>query len=869
MSDALLDLDGTDWVLREALGETWRWYVDAPLGMLHNNVSDAARDAVRTPGWLPATVPGSVVHDLTLAGELPDPYVGRQSRASEWTGTRSWVQRRDVALGELPAGEHRVLELDGVDPEGLVLWDGVELGRTETLYRPARFAVPDSAAGAGTHRLAIVLAPVRPEEPQVGRTERVRQHRPRMNEGWDFCPRFPHQGVWRSVRLVTARTHLSAVQVTSRLSNDGARGVVTAALELDPGHDPSRVRLEVVDLAGELVASADVTALAGSDALTIAAAVTRPRHWSPRRLGSPVTYRVRVLVDEEQQPRWEGTTGFRDARLVRAPGAPEGSLPYCVEVGGRRVPAVGWNWAPAEAQHGATTPERVRHLVDLAARSGALLLRVWGGGLVETEEFYEACDEAGLLVWQEFSQSSSGMQSAPARDDAFIETLRRDAEVLVPRRTHHPSLLIWGGGNELDEGGAPLSDERSPALAALHEVVDRLDGGRAWLPTSPSGPLFHYRPDPQNLESDEHHDVHGPWEHQGLEAQHALYDTATALAHTEFGVEGMANRRSLQHLVAPEDRWPTDRGNPVYRHLGEWWDNAPLVQRSFGGQLRDVDSMLRASQLMQSTGLQYAVEADRRRWPRCSMVLPWQLAESYPNAWCTSVVDHRGDPKPAFHAVSRAFGAERVTLRTATSVWSGRDTLEAELWLWSEPGRPTGTTVTGRLLDLSGTVLAETTWLVPAAVDDPSPVGALRVRADRLPADVMLLWQAVWTEPGGAVIDEELALTSTGPTWEPLLDLPAATVSVELRAAAGPDPDQAVVRVRHRAGPAVVGLTLGDDRPYEAPGWAVVSGDPRPLLPGGERDLSVRWLGARTGRALRIDSWNAGTVRLDLEGLLG
>src|SRR5690606_24889869 len=96
------------------------------------------------------------------------------------------------------------------------------------------------------------------------------------------------------------------------------------------------------------------------------------------------------------------------------------------------------------------------------------------------------------------------------------------------------------------------------------------------------------------------------------------------MAHTEFGVEGMANRRVWEALVPAEDRWPVGRDNPVYRHLGEWWNNADLVQACFGGRLYDAEEFRRASQFLQTTGLAYAVEADRRRWPHCSMVIPWQ-----------------------------------------------------------------------------------------------------------------------------------------------------------------------------------------------------------------------------------------------------
>ena len=151
----------------------------------------------------------------------------------------------------------------------------------------------------------------------------------------------------------------------------------------------------------------------------------------------------------------------------------------------------------------------------------------------------------------------------------FVSALRDDARHVVPRLRRHPSLAIWGGGNELDVDGS------EPALVALREVVEALDPGRPWVPSSPSR---------------DGRDLHGPWEHQGLREHPRHYESRRADLHSEFGVEGMTNRRALEALIAEEHRWPADRSNPVYAHLGAWWNNAPLVQACFGGRLDGIDA---------------------------------------------------------------------------------------------------------------------------------------------------------------------------------------------------------------------------------------------------------------------------------------
>lgn len=800
----MIDLDGADWRVREALGENWRWYVDTPVGA----------------PWLPATVPGSVVTDLWRAGELPDPYHGRNSRAAEWTGTRSWVYRHDVDLPALRDGEWATLQLDGIDPSGRVFCDGHELARVDGLYRPVRVRLATGPVAAATHRLAVVVDPVPASVPQVGRTEEVSVHRPRMNEGWDFCPRFPHQGIWRHARIVIGAVQLADLAVRTELDDAGTGHVLVDAVV--EGECP--VRAQLIDSAGYVVAE-EV-----GDPPRLELTIADPARWWPRGFGPQATYTVVLWLAD--QPVATRIVGFRSATMLPNPGAPASALAYTAVVNDVVIPLLGWNWVPADAQHGAVDERCVRHLVELAAESGARLLRVWGGGLVETEEFYRACDEAGLLVWQEFSQSSSGISSEPASDAAFVVMMVEEAEIVVPARAHHPSLLLWDAGNELGADGTPLDEARSPVIAALADAVARLDPGRAWLPTSPSGPQ---------------HDVHGPWEHQGLTGQHTLYNAGTSLAHTEFGVEGMTNRRALATLVSERDQWPTGKTNPVYRHLGEWWNNTELLRESFGDRLSDVESIRRASQLLQATGLGYAVEADRRRFPYCSMILPWQLNESYPNAWCTSAVDHRGEPKPAFHAVARAFAPQRVTVRVPSSVGAGK----AEGWVWSERGVAAGSRVVARLRDADGTVLGEACWEIDEPVREPHAVGTLSVESP--PRDAVVVWDLTWFSADGEQIDRELVLACTGTDFAPLLDLGLAQLSVDVF------PSTMEVVVTHLAGPVVVGLRIADDRPGDATGWIIASGDPRPLLPGEQRTFTIR------GGGVLLESWNTEPVRIDLD----
>jgi beta-mannosidase len=845
-------LDGAGWRIKGHLG-------------LESALRAAERPTDDGPGWHPATVPGSVLDDVVRAGEAADPYVGRTSLLVEWVPERAWTYRRTIdQLPPVLDEDRAILRFDGVDHACHVFLGGRAVGRHAGMFVPFELDVSDAirAAGDGPLDLAVVVEPAPESEPQVGRTSRVRIHKSRMVYGWDFCPRLIHQGIWQPVRLdVVGPQRIVDVVARTALDDDLRRARVDVDVRLEATQPlPARLIVELVGHTGAR-AEVDIDVSAGESHERVSLDVVKPVLWWPNGLGASVVERLTVrlrgprgCLDERSVP-----LGFRRLELRPNEGAPPGARPYTFAVNGRPFYVNGWNWTPLDALYGVARPARLDHLLRLAADANVNLLRVWGGGLIESEAFYDACDRLGILVWQEFSQSSSGIESEPSTEPAFVDLMRREAEAIVPLRRNHPSLAVWCGGNELEGADGPLDDD-APVLAGLKDVVARLDPGRPWLPTSPSGPRFHNRLDVIAADPDGLHDVHGPWEHQGLRDQYRLYNAGTSLFNSEFGVEGMANRRTHEALIPPADRWPPTRANAVYRHLGDWWINEPLVQEAFGGRLGDLESLRRASQFLQAEGLRYAVEANRRRWPRNSGSIPWQFNESYPNAWCTAVVDHRGDPKPAYWAVRRAYRSTMIAAELDRVAVGSDDRLSIQLWAWSSDTGRRGLTAAWRVVDVEGCPVGE------AGVSGESRVELGGDRAVRV-GEQLLLEMAdppplfcldLWLE------DEQRRaratnryLLSGSSDFGALLDLAPARLEVRVEG------DR--LDLGHAAGPAAVGVTIEDDRPIEAPGWVEPDDNAFDLLPGEERLVRVSWAAAPTARRrLRVSAWNVEPIVIEV-----
>jgi beta-mannosidase len=467
-------------------------------------------------------------------------------------------------------------------------------------------------------------------------------------------------------------------------------------------------------------------------------------------------------------------------------------------------------------------------------------LRVWGGGLIERDAFYEHCDRLGILVWQEFSQSSSLLDNRPSADPEFVEMLEAEARAIVPRLRNHPSLALWCGGNELsDTGGRPL-DESEPALAALGAVVRELDPDRLFLPTSPSGPEFGNTLELIRTAPDSMHDVHGPWEHQGLEGQHTLWNAATSLLNSEFACEGMPNLWTFRRYVT-EELWPATKDNPAWAHRGDWFINEAVVQRCFGG-VSGVEELARASQYLQAHGLRVALEANRRRRPRNSGSIVWHFNEPFPAGYSTSIVDYDTHPKPAYYAVARAYVPLLVAATLPATAWTGEREFEAEPWVSSFEGAGEGL-LSVRLLGVDGRVLASCEHKVRWPDEGMGSAERVRYAPAAIPEGLFLF---------DLRLDERAAaryLLVRGPDLGPMLRVPKTVLRARSLASG--------VVLSNAGATAAIEVRLRE--PVPAP-TALVADSGFTLLPGESRQVHIYWPAGRG--VLLAEAWNAETVQI-------
>jgi beta-mannosidase len=336
--------------------------------------------------------------------------------------------------------------------------------------------------------------------------------------------------------------------------------------------------------------------------------------------------------------------GFTTVEWTACEGAPPGADPWLCLVNGRQTFLQGVNWTPIRPNFADVTDDQYRHLLSLYRDMGCTLLRVWGGAVLEKEIFYSLCDEYGLLVWQEFPLSSSGLDNRPPDSAAAVEEMAEIVESYIERRGHHVSLAIWCGGNELQDG-APITFDH-PMISRIADIVGRRDPDRRFLPSSPSGPRF--SADAADFGKGVHWDVHGPWKVGGeLDGEWRRYwEQNDALFHSEVGVSGASPASIIRGYKGNLPELPGTRENPLWRR-SSWWIDWPFFLAEHGREPADLEEYVAWSQDRQRHGLAVAAEATRARFPRCGGFLVWMGHDSFPCTVNLSVVDFDGRLKPA------------------------------------------------------------------------------------------------------------------------------------------------------------------------------------------------------------------------------
>ncbi len=355
---------------------------------------------------LAALVPGTSHTVLLDAGLIPDPYRDANEVALQWMFDVDWRFSRLLRLAHADSEERVEIVFEGLDTVAEIRIDGELLEQTRNMHRSYRVDVTRFADGR-EHVLTVDLLSATAyaesererlgERPSTYPTPFNYMRKMACSFGWDWGPDLRTAGIWRPVRVERwSPARLAAVRPIVRV--DGATGMVDLQVDIVGGTDaPLTLTARVGD------GSASSVTVTGAETARLSVAVPDARLWWPAGYGEQPLYPVEVaLVDQagESLDTWRHRVGFRSIQLHTSDD--EWGTSFRLDVNGTAVFVKGVNWIPDEHFLTRITRDRLAARLTQAREANANLIRVWGGGIYESDDFYDLCDELGLLVWQDF-----------------------------------------------------------------------------------------------------------------------------------------------------------------------------------------------------------------------------------------------------------------------------------------------------------------------------------------------------------------------------------------------------------------------------------------------------------------------------------
>ncbi|MFT3861021.1 glycoside hydrolase family 2 protein [Micropruina sp.] len=637
-----LDLGALDWTVR--------------LLSLRAAPATLAPDAdvvARATAGVPARVPGCVHTDLLAAGLIPEPFLDGAEEEVRWIGESDWRYQAWIDLPDLGTDARDELVLEGVQTCARVLIDDRPVASLASMHREHR--IDPGPVSSGRHLLTLdfasaALAMIDADDGTLPYDWAYPYNRVRImasSVGWDWGPTMVSAGLWRSARWERWTGARLSTSVHTELSGDRSEGAVVVDVDLAGACGTVEVVVDGRTVAGGING-------AGQVRVTMAS----PRLWWPAGEGSQDRYHVEVrLVGTDQVARHR--VGFRHVELDLSPD--EHGEAFRLVVNGRALFARGANWIPNDALIARAGSHRER--VEQARAAHLNLLRVWGGGVYEDDRFYQACDELGVLVWQDFAFACAAYPETPE----MVAEVEQEARFQVRRLRSHPAVVLWNGSNEALQGWA---DWDWPARVGdqgwgehyyrrlLPDVVAVEHPGTPYLPSSPFSTLAG-----AGANTDSSGTVH-LWDQWNVR-DHASYREHLPRFVAEFGHQAPAMTSTLLAATRGREglRLPCVAGRQkqpegMERIRARMEGNLPsprTLEASF-------DDWSWAAQLNQADALTTAIEHFRSHWPRTAGAVVWQFNDCWP-AVSWSIIDHAGRLKPGYHAVKRAFSPRLVSLQ--------------------------------------------------------------------------------------------------------------------------------------------------------------------------------------------------------------
>lgn len=630
--------------------------------------------------FIPATVPGAVQLDFAKARNYGSHAYAENWKDYLWMEDNYYTYKTSFKKPKIGSDERVYFISKGIDYEFDIFINNKKIFSQEGMFTWVRLDLTDELSD--NNELKIILHPIPKSRPvPLDRSQADHSVKPAVSYSWDWHPRLVPLGIWDDTYLEVQKTaHVDDVWVDYELNEKLDEAKINVSIN---GRNVGNTsyRWSISDKNGIKVADSNgkTASLQNED---FKMTLSSPKLWWPHDYGDPYLYTSTFeLIDADGTVIQEikQKVGFKRVRLVMNEGTwsePKGypmsrsNAPAQFEVNGVNIFAKGTNWVNPEIFPGIITYQRYDELTDRALDANFNTLRVWGGGIVNKESFYELCDEKGLLVWTEFPLACNNYPDDPH----YLRILKQEATSIVNRIKKHASLALWSGGNELFNSWSGMTDQSLP-LRLLNSITYKLNPEIPFIPTSPVVGMGH---------------GHYVFRDQNTgEEVYSVMKKAHMTAYTEFGMPSPSSVEILKKIIPANELWPPKEGTSWESHhafkawQGETW-LMPTMLEDYFGAIDNLEDLVRYGQLVQCEGYKAIYEEARRQKPYCAMALNWCYNEPWPTAANNCLINYPNIPKPAFYAVSNACRPVCASARITKFKWKEGENFTTQLWMLND-----------------------------------------------------------------------------------------------------------------------------------------------------------------------------------------
>src|SRR3989339_180205 len=614
-------------------------------------------EEIKSGKQFPAEVPGTIHTDLLNNRLIEDPFYSDNELRLNWISECDWIYQTKFDFHS-DTKNNVDLVFEGIDTIGEIYLNNRRLDSTNNMFLTYSYNVKNILKSTDNTLKIILKSPVQyalQQEKKYGKlpvalnSSRVYIRKAQYSFGWDWGPSFPTTGIWRKVYLeewtnakiesVTFNTsklgkNYAQVEVDVRITNSQSNNI-SLLLSLSDGKNIYEKKIPIQRL----------------NNYKTNFRIKDPKLWWPNEEGDQNLYLLHVKIIDNKNlvvDEMVRNVGIRKIELILQD--KKGST-FKFRVNHKDIYCKGVNWIPADSFLPRVTHKKYSELLTYAKSANMNIVRVWGGGVYEADEFYDICDQLGLLVWQDFMFACG---SYPENDE-FIANVREEVTQNVLRLQHHACLALWCGNNENEWiwfQEQKTSYKKMPGYkiyhSIIHVILKKIDSERPYWPSSPFG----IDNDPNSFNSGNTHQ----WNIWSRWIDYTAVKNDRSLFVTEFGFQGPANKDTLEKYLPDENRSISDN---IFEYHNKQIEGPERLIKFLSSHLpvnTEWDDFWYLTQLNQAFALKTCLEYWRTNG-RTNGSIIWQINDCWPvTSW--SIIDSEIKPKIAYHFVKDAFAPQ-------------------------------------------------------------------------------------------------------------------------------------------------------------------------------------------------------------------